>query len=99
MKIEDLLQLLGTKQRDRVTGFAGMVSSLSFDAYGCVQVILTPKVGDDGKLRDVTWFDVNRLEPGVAPSELIIGSAERVMPAPDFAAYGLSHGPASKPTK
>lgn len=59
--IEQHLKLLGTVMRDRVTGITGMVSSVCFDAYGCVQAILSPRA-KDGAPRDSHWFDVKRLE-------------------------------------
>lgn len=83
---ERTIALLGTTARDRVTGFTGMVSSVSFDAYGCVQAWLTPEV-KDGKMGDGTWFDVKRLEP----------KGKRKMPAPDFSGvYGSENGPEAK---
>lgn len=60
--MKEYLQLLGTVQKDLVTGFEGMVSSVSFDAYGCIQVVLTPtKVSEDGEMPKLQWFDANRL--------------------------------------
>ena len=87
MTREQVIALLGTQQKDKVSGFTGMVSSVSFDAYGCVQAVLTPPVGKDGKYPDAHWFDVNRLEP----------KGKRLLPVPDFSAYGIDKGPAEKP--
>jgi len=87
MQTSDVIELLGTQQRDKVTGFTGMVSSVCFDAYGCVQAVLTPRVGKDGQIPEGRWFDVSRLEV----------KGKRTMPAPSFATYGLAHGPAEKP--
>lgn len=75
MKINDHLQLLGMKVEDRVTGLTGIVSSIGFDLYGCIQAIVNPGVDKDGKLRDQCWFDVNRLK---------VVSDAPVMPQPDF---------------
>lgn len=72
--INDSLKLLGLNVRDRVTGFAGMCSTVTFDAYGCVQAFVTPPVGADGKLADGHWFDVKR----------VVLNGDRVMPAPNF---------------
>lgn len=72
--VKENLALLGTQMKDRVTGFSGMVSSVSFDAYGCIQVILTPPVGKDGKPQDGHWFDAKRL----------VAAGKRLMPQPDF---------------
>lgn len=84
---------LGLRVEDRVTGFSGVVASVSFDLYGCVQAFVNPGKDKDGKLSDGYWFDVSRL---------IATSSDRVMPAPSFdgspetIAAGLK-GPAEKP--
>lgn len=69
------LDMLGMRVEDRVTGFKGVVSSIGFDLYGCIQAIVNPGVGTDGKPQDSHWFDVNRLE---------ITSTEPVMRRPAF---------------
>lgn len=56
------MKLLGTKVRDRVTGFSGVVATMSFDLYGCVQAIVTPPVDDKGEMKDGRWFDTSRLD-------------------------------------
>lgn len=56
------MELLGLKCRDRVTGFKGIVSSVSFDLYGCVQVSLTPEVDKEGKAGDGYWYDHKRID-------------------------------------
>ncbi len=53
---------LGFKAKDIVTGFAGVITLVSFDLYGCVQIVVTPGVDKDGKTIDGRWFDVTRLE-------------------------------------
>ena len=53
---------LGFKAQDIVTGFTGVITLISFDLYGCVQFVLTPKVDKDGKSINGRWFDVTRLE-------------------------------------
>jgi hypothetical protein len=60
--MQEHMKLLGHKVRDRVTRFEGVVSSISFDLYGCVQAIVTPKIGKDGKQPESAWFDTKRLE-------------------------------------
>lgn len=76
MKIRQHLGLLGYRVRDRVTGFEGVISSVSFDLYGCVQAVVSPSSLDkDGKIQDAHWFDVGRLE--VLPGE-------PVMTPPDY---------------
>jgi hypothetical protein len=84
--INDYLKFLGQKVRDRVTGWEGVVSSISFDLYGCVQAVITPKVAKDGKIPEGRWFDIKRL---------VVLSSKSVMPVPSFAQVG---GPENKPT-
>lgn len=93
------IDLLGKTARDRITDFRGVVSSISFDLYGCVQVALSPPVDKEGKLVDGRWFDVHRLE---------VVDENRKMPLPAFstelAKFGNTpaehqHGPAEKPAR
>lgn len=56
------LQLLGLKVKDRVTGMTGVVESIAYDLYGCVQAVIRPPVDEKGALSDGRWFDVNRLD-------------------------------------
>jgi len=84
--------LLGLNVRDKVTGFEGVVDSICFDLYGCVQGTVSPKV-NEGKIESSRWFDVSRLE---------VLSNTPVMDLPNFEkgyiAKGLK-GPADKPLK
>lgn len=54
--------MLGLKVEDKVTGFRGVVASVGFDLYGCIQAIVNPGLGADGKLMDQQWFDIARLK-------------------------------------
>lgn len=56
------LELLGLHVRDRVTNVEGIVTTISFDLYGCIQAVVHPGQDKDGKLRDQHWFDINRLK-------------------------------------
>lgn len=56
------LSLLGKKVKDMVTGVNGIVTSISFDLYGCIQATLHLGLDKDGKLQDQLWFDVARLK-------------------------------------
>jgi|SRR6185369_17542753 len=89
LNVKGHLDLLGFKVKDRVTGFTGVVTSISFDLYGCIQAIVHPGLDKDGKPLEQNWFDVNRLQL----------AGERVMPLPNFdfgpIAEGLK-GPADK---
>jgi hypothetical protein len=68
------LELLGLRGKDKVTGFDGVVGSVCFDAYGCVQVLITPPA-KEGKIGESYWFDVKRVE---------VDTKDRVLPAPAF---------------
>lgn len=85
------LELLGMKAEDKVTGFKGVITSVSFDLYGCVQALINPGADNDGKLKDQSWFDVARLT--------VIGAGP-VMERPDFQLEQIvegKKGPAEKP--
>lgn len=86
--ITTALQTLGLRGVDKVTGFEGMVATVGFDAYGCVQLALTPTLDKEGKPRDGHWFDIKRVTLG-----------ERVMDIPAFASImqGQEAGAAEKP--
>lgn len=78
--------LLGYESRDRITGFAGVVTSISFDLYGCVMGLVTPKgLNEKGELSESRWFDTKRL---VATSEAPL------MAVPEFVSVA---GPEIKP--
>lgn len=69
------LDLLGYKVTDRVTGYSGVVESISYDLYGCIQPLVVAAVDEKGKLEQGRWFDGGRLEKsGVEP----------VVPVPSF---------------
>lgn len=93
------IDMLGMNARDKVTGLTGVIVSVSFDLFGCVQAVLRPPVNKDGKLDDGHWFDVQRLE--------IDEKSKRVMDPPtfsesaEFAATPAKHkhGPADKPSR
>ena len=88
---EKHLSLLGLNVRDRVTKVEGIVTSISFDLYGCVQSLVHPGKDRDNKILDQLWFDVSRLE---------VLSTQPVMAQPNYdegrQAEG-KQGPAEKP--
>jgi hypothetical protein len=93
IKLKKHLDLLGCHVEDRVTRFTGVVASVTFDLYGCIQAIVNPGVGADGKIGEQQWFDVNRLEVLPLPP---------VMDRPDFdwspaAIADGNKGPAERP--
>ncbi|MCK5609989.1 hypothetical protein KAR91_49405 [Candidatus Pacearchaeota archaeon] len=73
------LSLLGMEVEDKVTGSKGVVDSISFDLYGCVQAGVNPGLDKEKKQMDCKWFDVSRLT---------IKSKKPVMEVPNFD-YGL----------
>ena len=42
------LELLGLQVRDKVTGFAGVCESVSYDLYGCIQGVVRPPASTNG---------------------------------------------------
>jgi hypothetical protein len=89
--VQKHLSYLGLKVRDRVSQLEGVVTSVTFDLYGCVQTLVHTGVDKEGKLREQAWFDIARLE---------VLSPMPVMDQPDFVsgpvAEGLK-GPSEKP--
>lgn len=83
------LAFLGQPMKDKVTGISGMLDSVCFDAYGCIQGSLRGKANKDGSLPDGRWFDMKRL----------VEDGKRIMEAPSYAATvaGRENGPAEKP--
>ena len=75
VNIKKHLDMLGLRVEDRVTGFKGVIATVGFDLYGCIQAVVNPGIGTDGKLQDSQWFDIGRLW---------ILNPEPVMPIPEF---------------
>jgi len=93
MFVEDCIALLGCRAKDKVTGFSGVISSVGFDLYGCVQCIVTPPMDEKGEPKAGHWFDVNRVE---------VFENDRVMGYPKYEFYtqapsNYNKGPADKP--
>lgn len=53
---------LGKTVKDKVTGFTGVATGYVQYLTGCNQVLVAPKVKEDGSLPDSAWFDEQRLE-------------------------------------
>lgn len=98
--ITNHLKLLGLKVRDKVTNFEGVVISIGFDLFGCIQALVKPVVNDNYKMEDPCWLDVTRL---------IIVSKSPVMKVPNYSDIDYVNidkkiirkgekGPALKPT-
>ena len=60
--VQKHMTMLGKRAEDKVTGMKGVVCSISFDLYGCVQAILNPGLDKDGKLKELHYYDVSRLK-------------------------------------
>ncbi len=88
--IKKHLSLLGLKAKDVVTGKEGVIDSISFDLYGCIQASMNPGLDKDKKQMDYMWFDVSRIK---------VLKKTPVMEQPDYD-YGKiadgAHGPATK---
>ena len=94
MLIKKHLDLLGHEVQDKVSDFCGIVISISFDLYGCVQADVRPKKLDkDGRLTIGHWLDVSRLK---------VLSRKPLMELPNFEWGDIAEGkkgPACLPPK
>lgn len=81
--IEHHIALLGLEVEDKVTKFKGIATSVSFELYGCIQVVVSPVVGDDGKIENGKWFEVTRLR---------VTNHVPVMEHPDYSAGYIAEG-------
>lgn len=75
MQIQESINLLGLKVEDKITGFKGVVVTIGFDLFGCVQAIVRPSTNKDNKMLESEWFDVDRLK---------VTSTKPVMNVPSF---------------
>jgi hypothetical protein len=94
MRYNDAVDMLGYSAKDKVTKQCGVISSVCFDLYGCIQVLLTPlKVKNNIDIRPQGWFDINRI---------IITNKKRIMTHPSFENkynnVNDTGGPSEKPT-
>ena len=89
--MKEYLNILGHQVRDRVTGFTGIATTVAFDLYGCVQVIVSqPGVNDKGETKPGAWFDFKRL---------VVDSLIPVMDQPVFQQIGSEEGGYEKPLR
>jgi len=77
--------LLGLRVRDKLTGFKGVVTTVGFDLYGCIEALVTPAIAEGGRVIESRWFGVERLS---------VESTTPVMAVPNFK---FEKGPESKP--
>ena len=60
MLIKKHLDLLGHKVKDKVSDFQGVVISMSFDLYGCIQAdVRSMELDEKGMVRGGIWMDVS----------------------------------------
>jgi len=95
--IEKHLEILGKKVTDKVTGIKGVATSVSFDLFGCIQVVVVPKAkakeGEVETYPNSHWFDIARLK---------VTSQTPVMSVPDFKFGEVAEGKkgaAEKPSR
>lgn len=95
--MEKHFNMLGCIYTDVITGTTGVVDSLCFDLYGCVQASLREKTRKDGTIPDARWYDVSRLK---------LASKKRVMEIPTLYKFHgeqpksyVPAGPADKPLR
>lgn len=80
--------LLGRNAKDVVTGEEGIVDSIAFDLYGCVQASFAPKRNDKGEFNAGRWLDIKRLR---------VQNKIPIMDVPNF--YQPETGCADKPSR
>jgi len=95
MEYGKAIELLGYKAKDKITGASGVITSVAFDLFGCIQVVIKPdKLDKDGKPQDGSWYDINRLK---------ITNKKRVVDLLDFEikypTFSSVQGPEVKPIK
>ena len=52
---------MGAEVKDHVTEFKGVITARTEFISGCIQYIVQPKCGKDGKKPEGQWFDEDRL--------------------------------------
>ena len=96
MLTDECIDLLGRTVKDKITGGKGVVISVVFDLYGCIQVLATPgKLNNDGTLLPHIgggWIDLMRVT---------VVKGKRKMDRPYFnnkySGFKEVGGPAEKP--
>ncbi|TAM96257.1 MAG: hypothetical protein EPN45_21200 [Rhizobiaceae bacterium] len=54
--------ILGSRVRDKITGFTGIVTGRCEYISGCNQALVAPSAKEDGTLPDSHWVDEQRLD-------------------------------------
>jgi hypothetical protein len=94
MVVDNSIGYLGKKVKDKIGGTKGIVTSVCFDLYGCIQVVVDEQKRDkEGTSIRTGWIDINRLE---------VLNHKPIMRAPDFnnkySSIEQVGGPAEKPS-
>jgi hypothetical protein len=56
------MPFLGEMARDQITGFQGRITGYVEYLTGCHQILIVPRMKDDGTLVPGEWFDTQRVE-------------------------------------
>lgn len=54
--------MIGRTAKDKVTGFAGIVTGVVYYITGCHQALVVPKVKEIHEMPNGQWIDVQRLD-------------------------------------
>ncbi len=77
---------LGSKLRDKVTGFEGIATAHVTYLNGCEQYCVKPPIGTDGKMTEGEYIDVQELEKvndGIHLKPKRTGGPQRDCPKPN----------------
>lgn len=77
---------LGKKYGDKITKFVGVATGRCIYLSGCNQILLTPTIDKDGKIKDAHWFDEQRLEQ-IGDEEIVLDNGDTPgfdQPAPKY---------------
>jgi hypothetical protein len=72
--------IMGQYGEDRITGFRGRITGIVRYISGCTQVLLTPKVGTDGKMPEGQFIDIQRIKVDETVVRIMLDNA----PTPGF---------------
>ncbi len=70
-KSQEHINKLGHLVTEKVTGFVGVIVSVSFDINGCIQGWVQPPMKADSTVPEGKWFDIARLELADQPPVMI----------------------------
>jgi hypothetical protein len=76
---------LGSKVKDKITGFYGTVTGFVVYISGCNQALVVPPIGEDGSFKESHWFDEQRLEVDTTVEPITLDNGDTPgcdMPAP-----------------